>query len=249
MSSRRDLRLRDNAQGELQALIYDVGTGSGTRKALADMAEGGDPRAVAKRHNIPVSKVWGLLEAVSVRLGIEGYAHGSIEDRRAAYNELRKLYCVASGTPLPSNEVAEDLVTKATIRSKRGYIGSIIPRSRTTAPRTVPQVIEDAAGAGFKPDPATAGSTAEMRRLLREYWEWAGEFGSRRVAAASGGAFSHATAAKLIAADSKVPLRLEYVAGMIRGCGGGDADQRAWVAAFRRVRAAARTPRLKAVGE
>ncbi|MFC6879383.1 hypothetical protein [Actinomadura yumaensis] len=54
----------------------------------------------------------------------------------------------------------------------------------------MPGAIEDAAREEFKPDRAV-----ELRELLREYWQWVGEFGSRRVAAASGGAFSHATAA------------------------------------------------------
>ncbi|WUH98227.1 hypothetical protein OHR68_32715 [Spirillospora sp. NBC_00431] len=110
-------------------------------------------------------------------------------------------------------------------------------------------MVEDTPGEEFKPDPAMAHSMAELRQLLREYWGWAGELGSRRVAAASGEVFSHSTAAKLIAADPNVPLRQEYVAGMIRGCGGSEADQQAWITAFRRVRQATRAPRLKVVGQ
>ncbi|MFC6879384.1 hypothetical protein [Actinomadura yumaensis] len=39
------------------------------------------------------------------------------------------------------------------------------------------------------------------------------------------------------------------MAGLVRGCGGGEADRRAWVTAVRSIRHAARAPRLKIVGE
>ncbi|MFI0446616.1 hypothetical protein [Actinomadura sp. 6N118] len=114
----------------------------------------------------------------------------------------------------------------------------------------MPVLLEDLPGHDLKPDPSTANSAAELRVLLREFWEWAGEFGSRRVASASGGAFSHTVAAKLIKADPRQALLLEYVTGLIRGCGGDEAEQRRWATAHRRVRREQRAqPHLRAVSK
>ncbi|MGW2309347.1 hypothetical protein [Actinomadura luteofluorescens] len=41
---------------------------------------------------------------------------------------------------------------------------------------------------------------------------------------------------KLIAAAPRVPLRLEYVVGLVRGCGGDAAEQSRWASACRRIR-------------
>jgi hypothetical protein len=38
----------------------------------------------------------------------------------------------------------------------------------------------------------------ELEELWREYWHWTGRKATRKIAAGSGGAFSHATVAKLL---------------------------------------------------
>lgn len=210
-------------------------------EALAFMADGGMPVRAADHAGISFSEAIRILDLAG--------KHMDLKDRETIHAQLRLLNTMVNGGPLPPNTdllIASSKGTRAVQAKSKARTG---PSRGLSTPRAVPEVVEDLAGEEFKPDPVAACSTADLRRLLREYWQWAGEFGSRRVAAASGGAFSHATAAKLIAADPKVPLKLEYVAAMIRGCGGGEADQREWVAAFRRVRHAARTPRLKVVAQ
>jgi transcriptional regulator with XRE-family HTH domain len=94
----------------------------------------------------------------------------------------------------------------------------------------------------YKPDPSTATSLEELESLLRQFWLWAGLPSSRSVAKASDGAFSHATVAKILYdRPGKPPLRVSYVRGMIRGCGGSPAEERAWITAWRMVQLSARS--------
>ncbi|MFI0453671.1 hypothetical protein [Actinomadura sp. 6N118] len=113
--------------------------------------------------------------------------------------------------------------------------------TRSRLRKDVPQVIEDAPdGEGHKPDPYCAKSMDDLLDLLQEFWAWAGEYSSRRVAANSGGRFSHTTATKIMYRKAGVKLTQEYVRGMIRGCGGSEAEEMHWVTAFRRIRKAER---------
>lgn len=108
---------------------------------------------------------------------------------------------------------------------------------KPAAPKPVPPMTEDhSCGDPLKPDPSTASTLQELRELLRDFWEWSGELSSRRVAAASQGAFSHATVAKLLKCTDQVPLTLEYLRGMVLGCGGDSHEVARWVTAWRRIK-------------
>ena len=90
----------------------------------------------------------------------------------------------------------------------------------------------------FKPDPLTAASLPELEGLVRELWVWAGRPSGRRLAADSGGSFSHATISKLIYDQPGKPkLRLEYLIGFVRACGLGEEEEKRWATAWRRLSA------------
>jgi hypothetical protein len=112
------------------------------------------------------------------------------------------------------------------------------PRTAEPSPESAP--VEDLEGHPLKPDPLTASTPAELQKLLRAYWVWAGEPSPRDVARDSGGAFSHTTAYKLLDPNGPPFRRLKqvYVRGLIRGCGGDDTEQRLWVTSWRRIRIA-----------
>lgn len=100
--------------------------------------------------------------------------------------------------------------------------------------RSEEPVIPDADGINLKPDPLEAGSLAELEDLVRDYRKWAGEPSTRKIAQRSQGIFSHATASKIIYnRPHKPPLKMEYLIGIIRGCGGDQAEQQRWVTAWR----------------
>jgi hypothetical protein len=103
-----------------------------------------------------------------------------------------------------------------------------------TQVRTVPQPIMDAAGYDLKPDPLTAGTSAELVARLREYREWSGEPPFRKMAAQARQKVAHSTI--FTALNSNDLPRLEVVMAIIAGCGGGIDDQRAFVTAWRRIK-------------
>lgn len=93
-------------------------------------------------------------------------------------------------------------------------------------------------GYELKPDPLTAKNMEELQELLRAFWIWAGNPSSRTIAANSGGAFSHGTAFKIIRGSSDgpyTPLRMAYVCGVVKGCGGSERDVARWTTAWRRI--------------
>lgn len=88
----------------------------------------------------------------------------------------------------------------------------------------------------LKPDPLKAETEAQLEDFLRRFWVWSGRPSSRKIAVRAGGAFSHTTISKLINNRAgKPPLRLHYVQGLIRGCGGDTMEEERWVAAWRRI--------------
>lgn len=141
------------------------------------------------------------------------------------------------------------LTLEETVLALRNRASEPAQSTASAASRRAPQVVEDdEEHPGFKPNPGVLRSMADLRRGLRAYWEWAGCIGSRRVADNSNGAFKRSTALKLIAADPTVPLMLEYVTGMIAGCGGSANDQSRWASAYRRIKQATRERHLRAAG-
>jgi hypothetical protein len=124
--------------------------------------------------------------------------------------------------------------------SELGRLASLSPGLKVDPsaiwPKAGPSVVEDLRGHECKPNPLDARSFAELEEKLREYWHWAGRPGSRIIAVASGGAFSHATIAKLLSnKPGKPSLKQSYVCGLIRGCGGDEEEQQRWVTAWRRI--------------
>lgn len=105
-----------------------------------------------------------------------------------------------------------------------------------------PEQVSDLDGYRLKPDPLEAQSLAELEDFLRKLWVWAGQPSSRRLAARSGGAFSHATINKLIHDKTEKPaLKLQYLLGFVRACGVDEGEQKHWVTAWRRNAGCLRT--------
>jgi hypothetical protein len=110
-------------------------------------------------------------------------------------------------------------------------------RARKPEPEGPPPLVDDVSGESREPDPARARTPEEFIVLLRAFWEWAGRYPVRDLAAWSGGAFSHTTINNLLAEAPRTrpPVTLRYVQGLIRACGGqGDRVQR-WTTAWRRI--------------
>ncbi|WP_131740373.1 hypothetical protein [Actinomadura roseirufa] len=143
--------------------------------------------------------------------------------------ELRPLYLEAGRRRRPRNPILD------------GHAAS--ERAAGPVPAPVP-ALEDAGGLDLKPDPLTRtpgpADFHDLDALLLRYWAWAGRPSSRKLAAASGGVFSHATVNRLTgpagrAAGRSFSVRQEYVRAFIAACGGSEDDQRRWVTAWRQV--------------
>lgn len=89
----------------------------------------------------------------------------------------------------------------------------------------------------LKPNPLAARTDAQLERLLRRFWIWSGRPACRKIAVRAGeGVFSHTTISKLLNdRPGTPPLRLEYVQGVIRGCGGDESEEELWAMAWRRI--------------
>jgi len=111
--------------------------------------------------------------------------------------------------------------------------------ARPERPRPVVPVPDDLEGYETKPNPFDAASLEDLNQLLIKYWHWAGgpaALGSRKIADHAEGAFSHATVAKILKGGSAAPpLKLQYVVGLVRGCGGDADEQRRWASAWRKI--------------
>jgi hypothetical protein len=93
-------------------------------------------------------------------------------------------------------------------------------------------------GLGRRPDPSEATTEARLMDVLRAWREWAGNRSVRQIAAGSGGRIS-STQVHLLLKGTRMPVRLDQLAGIIRGCGGTEEDMMAWAAAWRALRAKA----------
>jgi DNA-binding CsgD family transcriptional regulator len=118
------------------------------------------------------------------------------------------------------------------IGSYRAAAGSTLEEARSTPP----EQIRDLGNWARKPDPLSARTLPELEDHLRSLWAWAGRPSSRTLASRANGAFSHATACKLIYGKTRKPiLRLEYVLGLVVACGADEAEQERWATAWRGV--------------
>lgn len=116
--------------------------------------------------------------------------------------------------------------------------------------REAPEKIEDLVGYAREPDPLTAKSLAELEERLRDLWAWAGYPSSRTLASRSAGAFSHATISKLIYEKPGRPaLKLSYVLGFVRACGGNPDEQKRWATAWRNIAVESRLLSPRPVGQ
>lgn len=157
---------------------------------------------------------------------------------------------IAKALGIPAGEVAHHLdsaYAKLGINSRSALASAVIAvpnltqayrgqeRSGRESAMTAAEYIEYMLGAG-KPDPLSARTLSELEDCLLSLWEWAGRPSSRKLAARSDGAFSHATVSKLIhQKPGKPALKLEYVLGFVRACDAGQAEQQRWITAWRIV--------------
>jgi hypothetical protein len=163
-------------------------------------------------------------------------------DFRAAY-ERAKLYRawsenarIAPGPDEPATYVINHSGGNLTLNTERDPY----PYRRYRDFPDAEPVMDDVQGYSLKPDPFKVGSLDDLEEKVREYWKWAGRPSSRKIADRSKGVFSHATVAKLIYDKPGKPmLKMEYVIGIIRGCGGDQAEQQRWVTAWRIIDKAA----------
>lgn len=99
------------------------------------------------------------------------------------------------------------------------------------------QPVQDAAGHDLRPDPLTAQTAAPLVTALARYRQWAGEPTYRSIAGSAHQKVSHSTIYQVLRGQRKELPALKVVLTIIEGCGGSDADVRAFATAWRRVRA------------
>ncbi|MEU8802978.1 helix-turn-helix transcriptional regulator [Spirillospora sp. NPDC048819] len=147
---------------------------------------------------------------------------------------------------LSNQEIADELIVS--VKTVESHIRHIFAKldiaSRAGVPRWVhrePAPVANRPSANhahddLKPDPLTARTDAQLEHLLRRFWTWSDHPSSREIAARAGGVFSHATISKLLNdRPGKPPLKLKYVLGIIRGCGGDALEEQLWATAWRRI--------------
>src|SRR5690606_42084661 len=101
-----------------------------------------------------------------------------------------------------------------------------------------PPLLADPDREDGQPDPLEATSEEHLLDLLRQFRRWAGNYSARQLAEWSGGASSHTTVNALLSEGSttkRPPLKLTYLQGVIRACGGGEEELKRWTKAWRLV--------------
>ena len=106
-------------------------------------------------------------------------------------------------------------------------------RHRALADRAISPQVADAAGVDLKPNPLTAGTTAQYLETLRQYRAWSGDPSWRAMAKRAGHAVVHSTMYAAMNGDT-LP-KLDVVRAIIIGCGGGEDDISVFVTAWRRI--------------
>jgi DNA-binding CsgD family transcriptional regulator len=147
---------------------------------------------------------------------------------------------------LPNQQIAEKLFIS--VRTVENHVSHIFGKLDTTSRAGIARWVHDHRGQSaasaqdghtnedLKPDPLAARTDAQLEDFLRRFWIWSGHPSCRKIAARAGGTFSHTTISKLLNdRPGKPPLKLEYVQGLVRGCGGDTLDEQIWAAAWRRI--------------
>jgi DNA-binding CsgD family transcriptional regulator len=191
-------------------------------------ASGQHPSTSSQRHRNP--HLLAQHEREVAALICQGLTNGQIAQR-------------LSLSPSAIRRYIEWIYEKLDVHSRQELIDTVARveffAAGLSAARQKPKSLEqigDLDGYQLKPDPLAAQSLAELEDFLRKFWVWAGRPSSRKLAARSGGAFSHATISKLVYDKPEKPiLKLQYLLGFVRACGIDEDEQRCWVTAWRRV--------------
>jgi hypothetical protein len=227
-AARDYMALRDEARdalaaGDPRTALDIVGAcleeaGRVAHRATADLV---DARRLADR----VATLHAALEAQQELLDAE-------EERLRA--EQRELDVARKVLEAERQDLLEALVS-AGARGRQAALGATSGRGKAPSaahPRPPESVIPDL-NATLRPDPASAGSSAQFMELLRSFRIWAGRPSYRDMAAGT----QRFTASALHAALGRdvLPARHEMVDAIVTGCGGSDEDRRMWATAWRRL--------------
>lgn len=136
-----------------------------------------------------------------------------------------------------------DLHRRTLLRADARRVREVRRRAVEKLPSGPPPIVSDKPGWPlFKPNPLSASTPEEFVEAMRAFREWAGgggEFSARKLAHWSGGAFSHATINKILSEfypfPEKPTVKVSYVIGFIKACGGSDDDVTEWVTAWRQA--------------
>jgi hypothetical protein len=107
-------------------------------------------------------------------------------------------------------------------------------RHRSTLGGPTAQQVNDVSGFDQKPDPLTATTPAEFMHALWNYKFWSGDPSWRQMAKNANHVVVHSTMHSAMKGEA-LP-KFEVMKAIIRGCGGGDEDLKAFASAWRRIR-------------
>ena len=150
----------------------------------------------------------------------------------AAAYKLREL-----ARKVGANSREEFILSVAGHLPDQQHVVEFRPPSGKRKAQEPPLLVADSDGESTEPDPARARTPEELIVLMRAFWEWAGRYPVRDLAAWSGDAFSRTTVNDLLAEAPRTrpPVTLPYVQGLIRACGGQDDRVQRWTTAWRRI--------------
>lgn len=128
------------------------------------------------------------------------------------------------------------------------YVNNVADSGGGSPAHEPPPLIPDMDGHALKPDPLKATTFDELIESMQEFRAWAGRPSTRDLAIRSGGEFSHSTISNILFKEPgrKPPLKLGYVRGFIRACGGDEEDLKRWVTAWRRIDQGKAAPHARA---
>jgi hypothetical protein len=198
-----------------------------------------DQKVIGPRNGNRVGVPSGVAELVAVVERAAGVL--GAEKTQAVITEvmMRQARSVAASSPRPAGAasvpglvqlaVGNSFVAEAVDGPVRVIAGGSPGRRRP-----LPSAVEDAPGWDQRPDPARAGSAAELVVALQEFREWAGEVPFAVMADRSGQLVSKSTLQRALTGRA-LPSQQTVIA-VIAGCGGREEDTRAFVSAWRRIK-------------